>query len=160
MLDRVGVDVFSVILYEPAGWTYLGGWSEANLYAWLELQKQFPERVVVFGTVDFGRVAKEPEFFSDIILELERGVRRGMQGIKIWKNLGMHYRDADGKLCSSTILGSIRTGNAAANSACRSSFTRPIRRNIGIPTATTPFNIRANRRPNILSMPTCHAGRI
>ncbi len=30
--------------------------------------------------------------------ELERGVHRGMQGVKIWKNLGMHYRDADGKL--------------------------------------------------------------
>ncbi len=94
ILDRVGVQAFNVLLYEPSGWPYKGGWSERNLIAWLELRKAFPDRLHVFGTVDFRRVAKEPEFFTDIVAELEREARRGMQGVKIWKNLGMLYRDA------------------------------------------------------------------
>src|SRR5262245_35937619 len=56
VLDRVGVRTFNAVLFEPSGWSYLGGWSEANLLAWLELQKQRPSRVAVFGTVDFNRV--------------------------------------------------------------------------------------------------------
>lgn len=100
-LDRVGVTAFNVLLVETSGWPeyqHIGGWSEPNLLAWLELRKRFPERLLVFGTLDFRRVVKEPTFFTDIVEELERSVHRGMQGIKIWKNLGMHHRDADGKL--------------------------------------------------------------
>lgn len=98
MFDRVGVAAFNVLLYEPEGWPYAGGWSDLNLLEWLRLRQQFPERLLVFGTVDFRRAAKEPTFWGDIVVELERAVRLGMQGVKIWKNLGMHYRDADGKL--------------------------------------------------------------
>lgn len=98
MFDQVGVAAFNVLLYEPEGWSYAGGWSDLNLLEWLRLRKQFPERLLVFGTVDFRRVAKEPTFWGDIVLELERAIHLGMQGVKIWKNLGMHYRDADGKL--------------------------------------------------------------
>ncbi len=98
VLDRVGIAAFNVLLVETSGWSYLCSWSEQNLFAWLDLRKRFPDRVLVFGTVDFRRVVKEPTFFGDIVLELERHVHLGMQGIKIWKNLGMHYRDADGKL--------------------------------------------------------------
>jgi uncharacterized protein len=97
-MDRAGATAFNVLLYEPEGWPFAGGWSEPNLLEWLELRKRFPERLLVFGTVDFRRVPKEPTFWTDIVQELERGVLRGMQGVKIWKNLGMHYRDADGKL--------------------------------------------------------------
>lgn len=97
-LDGVGVDVFTLVLFDPAGWSYKGGWSEENLRAWLELRKQAPERVNVFGTVDFGRAAKEPAFFRDIVTDLEAAAKLGMQGLKIWKNLGMHHRDAAGEL--------------------------------------------------------------
>ncbi|MCI0701093.1 MAG: amidohydrolase family protein, partial [Planctomycetia bacterium] len=101
VLDRVGVTAFNVLLVETSGserWQNRGGWSEPNLLAWLDLRKRFPDRVLVFGTVDFRRVVKERTFFGDIVLELERHVRLGMQGVKIWKNLGMHLKDADGKL--------------------------------------------------------------
>jgi hypothetical protein len=98
VLDRVGVTAFNVLLLDASGWSYPGGWSEPNLLAWLELRKRFPERVLVFGTVDFNRVAKVPTFFADIVTELEVGASRGMQGVKIWKNLGMHHKDAGGKL--------------------------------------------------------------
>ncbi len=101
VLDRVGITAFNVLLVEISGWPeyqHFGGWSEPNLLAWLELRKRFSDRLLVFGTLDFRRMVKEPTFFGDIVLELERNVGMGMQGIKIWKNLGMHHRDADGKL--------------------------------------------------------------
>jgi predicted TIM-barrel fold metal-dependent hydrolase len=98
VLDRVGVAAFTVLLYEPEGWAYAGGWSDPNLLEWLELRKRYPDRQLVFGTVDFRRAAKEPRFWADIVGELDRAVRLGMQGVKIWKNLGMHYPDKDGKL--------------------------------------------------------------
>jgi len=99
VMDATGVDTFTLLLFDPAGWpAFQGGWSETNLRAWLELRRQFPERLNVFGTVDFGRVAREPAFFREIVTELAEAARWGMQGIKIWKNLGMHHRDASGEL--------------------------------------------------------------
>jgi len=95
VLDRVGVTAFNVL---PSTGAFPDTLSERHLLAWLELRKRFPDRLLVFGTVDFRRVAKEPAFFADIVAELERHVRLGIQGIKIWKNLGMHQRDEDGKL--------------------------------------------------------------
>lgn len=98
VMEATGVDAITVLLFDPAGWHYRGGWSEFNLRAWLHLRRQFPERLIVFGTVDFGRAAKEPAFFEQIILELQTAAEMGMQGVKIWKNLGMYHRDASGKL--------------------------------------------------------------
>lgn len=97
-MDATGIDAVTVLLFDPAGWTYKGGWSELNLRAWLQLRKQFPERLNVFATVDFGRAAKEPDFFQRIVAELHTAADWGAQGIKIWKNLGMHHRDSSGDL--------------------------------------------------------------
>jgi predicted TIM-barrel fold metal-dependent hydrolase len=98
VMDATGVDAVVILLFDPAGWTYRGGWSESILKAWLELRKEFPGRLAVFGSVDFGRVAREPDFFKVVVSELEAQAALGMQGVKIWKNLGMHHRDADGSL--------------------------------------------------------------
>lgn len=98
VMDATGVDALTLLLFDPAGFPFTGGWSEANLRAWLQLRRQFPERLNVFGTVDFGRAAKEPAFFQDIVTELEAAAKLGLQGIKIWKNLGMHHRDLSGAL--------------------------------------------------------------
>ena len=98
VMDATGVDALTLLLFDPAGFPFNGGWSETNLRAWLELRRQFPERLNVFGTVDFGRAAKEPAFFQAIVTELQAAAKLGMQGIKIWKNLGMHHRDASGAL--------------------------------------------------------------
>ena len=98
VMDATGVDAITLLLFDPAGFPFNGGWSEPNLRAWLELRRQFPERLNVFGTVDFGRTANEPAFFQAIVSELSAAAKLGMQGIKIWKNLGMHHRDASGAL--------------------------------------------------------------
>ena len=94
VMDATGVAALTLLLFDPAGFPFNGGWSETNLRAWLELRRQFPNRLNVFGTVDFGRTANEPAFFQAIVSELSAAAKLGMQGIKIWKNLGMHHRDA------------------------------------------------------------------
>lgn len=98
VMEATGVDAFTLLLYDGTGWPNVGGWSESNLAAWLQLRREFPARLNVFGTVDFNRAAKEPAFFQAIVTELQAAVTQGMQGIKIWKNLGMHHRDASGAL--------------------------------------------------------------
>jgi predicted TIM-barrel fold metal-dependent hydrolase len=98
VMDAVGIDALNLVLFDPAGWPYKGGWSQANLQSWLQLREQNPKRLNVFGTVDFGRAAGEPEFFRAIVTELQTAAAMGMRGVKIWKNLGMHHRDASGGL--------------------------------------------------------------
>ena len=98
MLDRVGVTAVNVLLLDGSGWPILGRLVGNELARLARAAQCFPERLLVFGTVDFNRVAKELTFFADIVTELERIASRGMQGIKIWKNLGMYHKDADGKL--------------------------------------------------------------
>jgi predicted TIM-barrel fold metal-dependent hydrolase len=97
-MDATGVDAVTILLFDAAGWQYRGGWSEAGLRSWLDLRREFPERLAVFGTVDFGRAAAEPRFFQSIVSELEAAAAAGMRGVKIWKNLGMYHRDASGEL--------------------------------------------------------------
>ena len=98
VMDSVGVDAINLLLYDGTGWPNNGGWSEDSLDAWLRLRRRFPDRLNVFGTVDFGRAARDPAFFQDITAKLDVAAQQGMQGIKIWKNLGMHHRDASGSL--------------------------------------------------------------
>lgn len=100
VMDATGIDAATILLFDSAGWQYKGGWSDLKLRMWLQLRGQFPTKLNVFGTVDFGRASKEPDFFQQIVRELENNAERGMQGIKIWKNLGMHHRDMNGQLLS------------------------------------------------------------
>jgi hypothetical protein len=97
IMSRTGVDKFVVLLFDTAGWKYPGGWSEANVLGWSKLLKEFPEQLIVFGTIGYDRVT-EPTFFQDIVRKLEWQADLGVQGIKLWKNLGMHVRDASGEL--------------------------------------------------------------
>lgn len=86
--ERVGV-VSDVILD--------GGSPEGTLPAWINLKKKFPDRLIVFFKLDFKHVDR-PTFFSDIVSEIDDAVRQGIQGVKVWKDLGMYNRDAAGTL--------------------------------------------------------------
>jgi predicted TIM-barrel fold metal-dependent hydrolase len=88
VLDRVGVT--SVVILD-------GGASDGKLPAWLELRKHNPERLIVFCNVNWGRIKTE-NFFEEIVREVTVQQRLGAQGVKIFKQLGMSIRDADGKL--------------------------------------------------------------
>jgi predicted TIM-barrel fold metal-dependent hydrolase len=88
VLDRVGVA--QVVILDAS---FPGG----TLAKWLKLKEKFPERLIVFAKLDFRKV-KEPNFFADIVREIEQAAKNGAQGVKVWKDLGMYVRDGGDKL--------------------------------------------------------------
>ena len=88
VLDRVGVTSFVILdAGGPAG----------NLKDWLNLRREAPRRLNVFWKLDFTRV-KDKTFFQDIVRDLEKAAQMGVQGVKVWKDLGMYVRDETGEL--------------------------------------------------------------
>jgi predicted TIM-barrel fold metal-dependent hydrolase len=75
-----------------------GGWGEDILNAHLDIFKDgAPERFQVFGGVDWSRWKEKGNRFPEwaakrLLLQKERGA----QGLKIWKNFGLHVRDQAG----------------------------------------------------------------
>jgi predicted TIM-barrel fold metal-dependent hydrolase len=90
VMQRVGFSAMVNLLID-------GGWSDRNLPGWLELQKKHADHLVVFGSINLGK-SKSPTFFADLVQEMEVQKRLGAHGVKVWKNLGMYAKDADGKL--------------------------------------------------------------
>ncbi len=72
-----------------------GGWGEDILDQHLKIFKEAaPERFTLFGGVDWSAWQEKgngfPEWAAD---RLRKQAERGAQGLKIWKNLGLHVRD-------------------------------------------------------------------
>ncbi|HKO24745.1 MAG TPA: amidohydrolase family protein, partial [Chloroflexota bacterium] len=67
---------------------------EANLDRY---DRAYPERFLTFAQVDWDLVAL-PDFGTRMARQLEDSVRRGARGLKVWKTLGLRYRDAQGRL--------------------------------------------------------------
>jgi hypothetical protein len=67
---------------------------EANLDRY---DRAYPERFITFARVDWDLVA-QPDFGARMARQLEDSVRRGARGLKVWKTLGLRYRDAQGRL--------------------------------------------------------------
>ncbi|MFB3881285.1 MAG: amidohydrolase family protein [Armatimonadota bacterium] len=63
----------------------------------LRLFARYPGRFVVFGNVDFCRI-NEPGFGRTAAEQMEIDVEAGMRGLKVYKALGLEYRDRDGQL--------------------------------------------------------------
>jgi len=59
------------------------------------IQKYQPKRFVLFTNIDFAAI-DEPEWQGRALKLLEDDVKRGAQGLKIYKNLGMGTRDKNG----------------------------------------------------------------
>ena len=59
----------------------------------------YPGRFVTFANLDWRR-AKEPGFGEWAARQLEDSVRAGAHGLKVFKGLGLKYRDGSGKLLS------------------------------------------------------------
>src|SRR5579862_1918841 len=76
------------------------GRSDGTLPEWIALRKKFPGRFLLFAKFsekDFERI-REPGYFEDLVRELERSAKMGVQGVKIWKDLGMYIKDDSGEL--------------------------------------------------------------
>ena len=59
------------------------------------IKNNFPNRFVVFANVDFDGVGT-PGWTENAVAQLEEDVKSGARGLKIYKSLGLRYKDADG----------------------------------------------------------------
>ena len=67
---------------------------EANLDRY---DRAYPGRVVTFAQADWSLVTA-PDVGALLARQLEDSMRRGARGLKVWKTLGLRYRDARGRL--------------------------------------------------------------
>jgi predicted TIM-barrel fold metal-dependent hydrolase len=77
-----------------------GGWGENVLHQHLDYFKAAaPERFRIFGGVDWGQWPAHGDRFGEWAAQRFREqVRRGAEGLKIWKPFGLHVRDQHGAL--------------------------------------------------------------
>ena len=74
----------------------LSGGSGESLNKKIEsIKKNYPNRFVVFANVDFDGVGKEG-WSEKAAAQLEKDINAGAKGLKIYKSLGLRYKDASG----------------------------------------------------------------
>ncbi|HWM89701.1 MAG TPA: amidohydrolase family protein [Thermoanaerobaculia bacterium] len=73
-----------------------GGSGELFQKGLATLTAKHSKRFVQFANVDFRKIS-EPNFGEDAARQLEADVKNGARGLKVFKNLGMFVKDADGK---------------------------------------------------------------
>ncbi|MFS4468298.1 amidohydrolase family protein [Maribacter sp. 2210JD10-5] len=75
----------------------LSGGSGASLKTKIDnINKSHPNRFVVFANVDFDGVGK-PGWGEKAAAQLEIDIKNGAKGLKIFKSLGLRYKDTEGK---------------------------------------------------------------
>jgi len=60
------------------------------------IKDHYPNRFVVFANIDFEGVGTD-NWTEKTVLQFEEDVKNGARGLKIYKSLGMRYKDSDGK---------------------------------------------------------------
>ncbi|WP_411030775.1 amidohydrolase family protein [Spongiimicrobium sp. 3-5] len=75
----------------------LSGGSGTGLQKMLEnVNKNYPDRFVIFANVDFEGVGS-PGWTEKAVARLEQDCNNGARGLKIYKSLGLRYKDTNGK---------------------------------------------------------------
>jgi predicted TIM-barrel fold metal-dependent hydrolase len=77
-----------------------GGWGESILNKHLEhFKAKAPQRFQVFGGVDWSMWGEKKDRFGEwAAKQLEQQIRRGAQGLKVWKIFGLQVKDQHGNL--------------------------------------------------------------
>ena len=60
------------------------------------IKDHYPNRFVVFANIDFEGVGTQG-WTENAVRQLETDIKNGARGLKIYKSLGMRYKDSDGK---------------------------------------------------------------
>jgi hypothetical protein len=89
IMDRCGVSAAVVCAWHD-------GFGQ-TLVEHLRQFQRFPGRFFLFGNIDFSGI-DQPDFSSRAVDQLRAGVRAGMRGLKVYKNLGLELRDGSGRL--------------------------------------------------------------
>ncbi len=74
-----------------------GGWGDMLQMNLERYKVPYPDRFCIFANIDWER-ADEPSFGERRAKELEKSVKAGAQGLKVYKTLGLSLRDSAGKL--------------------------------------------------------------
>ncbi|HEY2934166.1 MAG TPA: amidohydrolase family protein [Acidobacteriota bacterium] len=74
-----------------------GGYGESLKQRIALYEKLAPGRFIVYTNMDFSKV-NDPQFSKKAMADLEEAYRAGARGLKVFKTLGLRYRDANGKL--------------------------------------------------------------
>jgi predicted TIM-barrel fold metal-dependent hydrolase len=74
-----------------------GGWGDTLKQNLERYKYTYPDRFSVFCWVEWSEVG-EPNFGEKWAKELEKAVAAGAQGLKVFKSLGLKYRDGSGNL--------------------------------------------------------------
>ena len=74
-----------------------GGWGDTLRNNIDRLDKKYPGRFITFCNLDFSLI-DDPGFKTHVRNTIGEGVKYGMGGVKIFKQLGLKYRDSQGKL--------------------------------------------------------------
>jgi predicted TIM-barrel fold metal-dependent hydrolase len=74
-----------------------GGWGTLLRQNLDRYKVPYPDRFCIFAWVDWSQV-DEPNFGEKWAKELEKSVKAGAQGLKVFKSLGLKYRDRSGRL--------------------------------------------------------------
>jgi predicted TIM-barrel fold metal-dependent hydrolase len=88
-MDRAGIEKTVTLEWHD-------GFGEA-LVKHLAIFNRYPGRFIVFGNVDFKRI-NEKDFARAAADQMRKDAAAGMRGIKIYKALGLDYRQANGEL--------------------------------------------------------------
>lgn len=75
-----------------------GGFGDALSREIERIQAPYPGRVAVFAQMDVECFSMERRFGEVEAERLVDSVRRGARGLKVWKTVGLHQVDADGRL--------------------------------------------------------------
>lgn len=74
-----------------------GLWGEELLKQIETYQKKYPKRIITTTNINFDNIG-DPKYSEKAVAQLEESYRMGARAIKIWRNLGLHITDKDGKL--------------------------------------------------------------
>jgi predicted TIM-barrel fold metal-dependent hydrolase len=73
-----------------------GGYGDRLVRNVAALKGRYPGRFVVFANIDFTRL-DDPDYPARAAAQLEKDVKAGAQGLKIFKNFGMEIKDGKGQ---------------------------------------------------------------
>ena len=93
-LDSLIMQMDSINLYTMVNLS--GGQGENLAKGITNMKGNYPNRFILFANLDFTNV-DDPDFGRKAATQLEKDVKSGAQGLKIFKNLGLIVKDKQGK---------------------------------------------------------------
>jgi predicted TIM-barrel fold metal-dependent hydrolase len=96
-MDKLNLAVMNNLSGRGFGGKDYSGSDEHLLKSLDNIKKHYPNRFILFTTLTFSDI-DEPNWTAKTVKQLEENVKAGAKGLKIYKSLGLHFKDKSGKL--------------------------------------------------------------